>query len=378
MGKSRVAIVRCPSYEQRRVDSAVRRAIEILGVEIPRNKTVLIKPNVILPKNPEHAATTHPAVVEAVCKILKERKCEIIIGESDGSGMTEIGFKNSGIGEVARKYGAKLVAFEKDKKVKVRLKSNKIVKEAFLPETVVKAEFIINLPKLKTHSLTKYTGAVKNMFGIIPGATKAMYHSIAPTEKKFSEILVDVYSLRIPELCIMDGIVGMEGMGPTQGNPKRTGLILASSDGVALDFIASRIIGIDPNQVHHIASAFMRGLSEKEEVEAVTENRVLESLEEYEVRYKRAPELNGLLSILGQKAISIFAPKPVLNRSKCTGCKVCYTHCPVNAISFEKGYPEIDRKKCIRCFCCAELCAYHAMTVEKTTPLTILKRIIGR
>ncbi|MEM0231292.1 MAG: DUF362 domain-containing protein [Candidatus Woesearchaeota archaeon] len=376
--KSLVSVVRCNSYKLKEVESAVRKSLEMLGVEIPKRKNVLIKPNIILPKEPEYSATTHPALVEAVCRILKEKQCRIIIGESDGTGLTELGFKRSGIEEVAKKYNAKLVAFEKDKKIRIKRKHNLIVKEAYLPETLIKADFVINLPKLKTHSLTKYTGAIKNMFGIIPGGTKALYHSLAPTEKRFSEVLIDVYNFRIPDLNIIDGIVGMEGMGPTQGTPKKSGLIIASTDGPALDLVASRIIGLEPERVYHIQKAFERKLSDKNNIEIVGEDGKVESLGRYYIKYKRAPEAGSLLSLLGRKAINAFAPRPILMREKCTACRVCYKHCPVDAISFKRGFPEINRKKCIRCFCCVELCIQKAMVVEKTTLLSIIKRLIGK
>jgi len=378
MGKSRVAIVRCASYDLADVYSAVKKAVEISGARIPRNATVLLKPNVLSPKKPEFAVTTHPAIVDAVCKLLKEAKCRIIIGESDGVGMTEQGFEVSGIKGVADKYKARIVIFEKDLKVRVHNGKNRVVKEIFLPKALMEADFIINLPKLKTHALTKYTGAIKNMFGTVPGATKSMYHKTAPTEEKFSEALVDIYTFSKPNLVIMDAIVGMEGMGPGNGTPKKTGLVLASADGVALDSVASSLIGLNPEDIFHIKYAFQRGISDRAAVETFgEEGRISEQgLREYSVKYNKAPAVNKNLMALGQRLFAVFSPRPVLTRNKCTGCMVCVKHCPVNAISFKK-YPQIDRKKCIKCFCCAELCAYGAMNVEGPRMLEILKKALG-
>ncbi len=377
-GKSRVGVVRCNSYSQKEVYDAVKKALSIMNFRFKKGMTVLLKPNIISPKKPELAVTTHPAVVDAVCRILRENNCKIVIGESDGAGTTKKGFEVSGIGKVAKKYGAKTIVFETDAKVKVKNRKNLVLKEFFVAKTLKDADLIINLPKLKTHTLTKYTGAVKNVFGVIPGATKTLYHKKAPDVNRFSHLLLDIYQSVKPQLNIMDAIVGMEGLGPGAGTPKKTGYIIASRDGVALDFVASKLAGFVPETILTIDYAFKRGISKKDEIEIFGKKGKINDykLKRMIVPYKKAPETNDRLMAFGQWVFAMLSPRPEVIKEKCTGCMVCVKHCPVNAISFKK-YPRIDRKKCIKCFCCAELCAYDAMKVKENNIIKIPKSIIS-
>jgi len=377
-GKSRVGVVRCNSYSQKEVYDAVKKALSIMNFRFKKGMTVLLKPNIISPKKPELAVTTHPAVVDAVCRILRENNCKIVIGESDGAGTTKKGFEVSGIGKVAKKYGAKTIVFETDAKVKVKNRKNLVLKEFFVAKTLKDADLIINLPKLKTHTLTKYTGAVKNVFGVIPGATKTLYHKKAPDVNRFSHLLLDIYQSVKPQLNIMDAIVGMEGLGPGAGTPKKTGYIIASRDGVALDFVASKLAGFVPETILTIDYAFKRGISKKDEIEIFGKKGKINDykLKRMIVPYKKAPETNDRLMAFGQWVFAMLSPRPEVIKEKCTGCMVCVKHCPVNAISFKK-YPRIDRKKCIKCFCCAELCAYDAMKVRENNIIKIPKSIIS-
>ncbi|MCX6710502.1 MAG: DUF362 domain-containing protein, partial [Candidatus Woesearchaeota archaeon] len=302
MGKSRVSIVRCSSYSQKEVYAAVKEALSIIDFRFSKGVTVLLKPNILSPKKPEFAVTTHPAIVEAVCKLLKEKKCRIIIGESDGAGTTKKGFEVSGIGAIAKKHGAKTIVFETDAKVKVKNRKNLVLKEFFVAKTLKDADLVINLPKLKTHSLTKYTGAVKNVFGVIPGATKTLYHKKAPDVNRFSHLLLDIYQSVKPQLNIMDAIVGMEGLGPGAGTPKKTGYIIASRDCVALDFVASKLAGFVPETIRTIDYAFKRGISKKDEIEIFGKEGKIndDKLKGMIVPYKKAPETNDTLMAFGQ------------------------------------------------------------------------------
>jgi uncharacterized protein (DUF362 family)/NAD-dependent dihydropyrimidine dehydrogenase PreA subunit len=376
--KSKVAVVKCESYNISKVYSAVKKAVEISGFVIPKKCTVLLKPNILMPKAPEYAITTHPSIVDAVCRLLSENKCRIIIGESDGGGNTFLGFEASGIKKVADKYRAKLVAFEKDEKRRTACRKNKVLKEIFFPKTVLDADLIINLPKLKTHSLTKYTGAVKNMYGTIPGATKSIYHRMAPEEKKFCELILDIYDNVRPGFTIMDGIVGMEGAGPSTGTPRESNLIIAGKDGVAVDYISSKLIGFDPNEIFTTSLAFKRKISDEKGISAFGEKGRLDErdLKNYYAPYKRLPVFNSRLMIFAMNVFSSLAPKPVVSKRKCVGCRVCEKHCPVSAITFDK-YPVIDRKKCIKCFCCIELCPYKAMTLKTSILLLWMKGASG-
>jgi len=353
----KVAIVKCNDYNQKNVDKAVEKALCLIGFEFEKGQKVLIKPNVVgaFPKK-QIATTTHPAVVEAVCKILKKKGCKIFIGDSPFTD-PECSFKSSGIDKIAKKYG-KLVIFEQDKLVNIRDKKAKVLKRFQIAKTVKNVDLIINMPKLKTHVLTKHTGAIKNLYGLIPGGVKQRTHKKAKGDKKFSDVLVDIYQNIKPELTIMDGVIGMEGEGPTSGDIVKSKLILASKDGVALDIVACEIMGIKPKDSNVIKSAIKRKLYPGFKFEFVSD------------KLKKIPKLKFDIPTSTEKKAAkkqlavMFKEKPiVVDEKKCIRCGLCARKCPAKAITL-KPFPTIDRKKCIRCFCCIEICPQDALSLK--------------
>lgn len=355
VGKEKVAVLKCSSYEQKKVDKAVEKIFELLDFKIKRGVKVLIKPNVVgnFPKT-QIAATTNPALVEAVCKILKRQNCKIFIGDSPFTN-AEQSFKASGIDKVANKYGKKII-FEQEKLINVKDGQAKVLKNFNVAKIVKDADLIINMPKLKTHSLTKYTGAIKNLYGLIPGGAKQRTHLKAKGDKKFSNILVDIYQNVKPELTIMDGIVGMQGEGPTSGEPVKTGLILASKNGIALDIAASKMIGLNPKSVYMIREAVKRKIYSGFKFEVVEEKLP-------KLKFKIP---SNQCKFRAKKMICrLFREKQIVcDTKKCVKCKMCANHCPAKAISMTP-YPVVDTKKCIRCFCCIEICPQNAMGFKK-------------
>ena len=188
----KVAIVKCKSYKQSEVDKAIAKVLKLGEIEFPKRKKVLIKPNIVVcnAKNPI-AVLTNSSIVEAVCKILKKNNCQIYIGESSFMD-TDVAFKKSGIERVAKKYG-KLIIFEQDKLVKIKDAKAKVLKNFYVSKTLKNVDLIINIPKLKTHQLTKYTGAIKNLYGCIPGGMKQKFHKKARGEKILDFIIMYSY-----------------------------------------------------------------------------------------------------------------------------------------------------------------------------------------
>lgn len=353
--KEKVSIAKCHSYEQEEVDKAVKEALNLIGFKFKKGMKVLIKPNIIgsFPKN-QIAATTNPSVVEAICKILKKNKCKIFIGDSPFTN-EEQAIKASGIDKVAEKYGT-LVIFEQDKLVKIRDKDAKVLKEFEIAKTIKNVDLVIDVPKLKTHTLTKYTGAIKNLYGCIPGGMKQTLHGKARGEKKFSKLLVDIYQNILPELSIMDAVVGMEGDGPTSGTSKHVGFILASKNAVALDIAASKMIGYKPKKIYAIEEAIKRKLYPNYAVKILGVNKFPE------INFKKPRNIlrRGVQKLMDK----IFKEKPIIvDKAKCTRCATCAKHCPMHAITLNP-YPEVNKKKCIRCFCCMEICPQHALSLK--------------
>jgi uncharacterized protein (DUF362 family)/Pyruvate/2-oxoacid:ferredoxin oxidoreductase delta subunit len=354
----KVVIVNCKSYKQEEVDKAIKKILTLLDFPVKeyKGKKILIKPNVLgyFKENPENVVT-HPALIQGLLKVFKKAK----VGESSAMD-TENNLRKLGF------WKFKPVIFEEGKLVKVEDDSLKIMKNFYLPEIVKESDLIINLPKLKTHTLTKMTGAIKNLYGCIPGGVKQLLHREAVGEKKFSHLLVDIYSHIKPGLNIMDAVVSMEGEGPSSGTSKHTGFLLASRNAISLDIVASKMMGYRPKQIVMIKDAVKRGYASWD-VKIAGDVREIPNLRfEKPNRFKRAMVNAALLGMTKEK-ISC-------NKEKCIKCGVCMRHCPKRAITLNP-FPEIDTKKCIRCFCCIELCPEHALYLQDNILRKIVKKL---
>ncbi len=352
----KVSVVRCDNYQQKNVDKAIEKSLEMINFDFSKykGKKVLIKPNVVgaFPKK-QIATTTNPSLVEAVCKILKKNKCEIFIGDSPFTN-PEASFKASGIEKVAKKYG-KLIIFEQDKVVSIKNKKGKILKGFKIAKTFRDADLIINMPKLKTHSLTKFTGAIKNLYGIILGGMKQKIHMKAGDENRFSQVLIDIYQNFNPQLSIMDGVIGMEGEGPTSGDAVNSKVILASRNEIALDIICCKMIGINPESIGYLNEAIKRKLYPDFNV------NVIGKLPKFKFKIPSSQIISKTRKVLKK----MFTEKPIVcDTTKCIKCGLCMNHCPAKAITMTP-YPIVNPKKCIRCFCCIEICPQDAMMIKK-------------
>jgi uncharacterized protein (DUF362 family)/Pyruvate/2-oxoacid:ferredoxin oxidoreductase delta subunit len=354
---AKVAVVKCSSYDQKKVDKAIARALKLIDYKFKRGMKVLIKPNILgtFSKSRQKLITTNPVLVDAVCKILKKAGCKIYIGESSFM-KTDVAFKTSGIEKVAKKYAVKgkPIIFEQEKLVKIRDSKGKILKNFPVAKIVKSADLIINMPKMKTHSLAHVTLGIKNLYGVIPGGLKQRLHNKAGGDK-FSEILVDIYQNIKPELNILDGVWGMDGHGPSTGSPQKAGYILASENTVALDIAGASLMDFKPSKIPAICLAVRRGLYPGYKFE-------LKGMSKLPVVHFRKPTKGKTVSRL-RKLFSGERPI-VCDVQKCIKCGTCAEKCPAKAIKLEP-YPVIDKKKCIRCFCCMEICPVHALSLGK-------------
>tara|TARA_Y100000310_G_scaffold327605_1_gene394226 strand:- start:17 stop:1171 length:1155 start_codon:yes stop_codon:yes gene_type:complete len=374
--KTKVSIVKCEDYDEERVFNAVKKAIDDIGFKFIEKSKVLIKPNVLSQHKSEDSITTHPSLVDAVCNILKGRGCEIIIGESSGfymDGGTQRGLELSGIDGVAKKYNAKLIPFEEAEIRKINDPDAKVLKEINLAKPVFEVDLVINMPKLKTHGLMRYTGAVKNLLGTMPGGLKQKCHLIAKDEDDFGNLLLDIYRHIKPQLNIMDGVIGLEGEGPgSAGIPKETGLILASKNAIALDIVAEQIIGFKPEDVTTTKYAIERGLfSSFDDVEIVGEF--------VKVDYKKPKNINSLLpGFLKTFVFRSAIVYPEIEIGRCKNCMVCVNVCPVKTIKVKEQDSEkivyVDKKNCISCYCCHELCPHNAIDLKSSRFISILRK----
>ena len=249
---NRVSIIRCPDYYGTK--KAIAEALELVGgLEniIQPGDRVLLKPNILAASSPENAVTTHPSVVASMCEFVLQAGGKPVVGDGAGisrPGATSKALKASGIEEAARKAGAEIVNFETAGFTLVDVPDPLQFRKLYIANPVLEADVVISLPKLKTHELTYYTGAVKNFFGTLPLKCRKEAHLLGKREL-FGEAVADVYSVVMPAFAVMDGIIGMEGDGPSHGKPINSGVILASQDCVSLDIVAAEMIGFEPLKI---------------------------------------------------------------------------------------------------------------------------------
>jgi uncharacterized protein (DUF362 family)/Pyruvate/2-oxoacid:ferredoxin oxidoreductase delta subunit len=370
-----VSVFACETYDSgtvRRAVTGVLAPLGGIGRFVHPGMQVLLKPNLVSAADLERAVTTHPAVVQAIAELVRAAGATVLIGDSPG-GPVENGprvWRKSGMAEVADRTGARLVHF--DGVVWKRLDGANGPQDYFVARPALEADLVINLPKLKTHILTLYTGAVKNLFGAIPGTRKREVHCRAPGVRDFSQALVDVLELVRPGLTLMDGVLGQEGNGPGMGGtPRRYGCLAASADPVALDTVIAQALGYRPGEVLHLPQASVRGLgvSDLDAVRVVGDRRALEF---GAVRLPGARWYFRVPSWVSAPVHRAIRVRPRLVPSACAGCSACVKVCPREAITPGQP-PRFDLDRCIGCFCCAEVCPQGAITPHRN----LIARLVG-
>lgn len=363
-----MAAVRCRTYRDGNVLEALREAVTLLGgMErfVRPGEKILVKPNLLAASLPERAVCTHPEVVRAVVMLVQEAGGLPVAGDSPGVGSLERVAAECGIARVCEETGAPLVSFRET--VEVSYPQGAICKRFTLAAPVREVDGIISVAKLKTHGLTAFTGAVKNLFGCVPGTYKPQFHLRLQQVEDFAGMLVDLYSLLRPRLSIIDGVVGMEGPGPRNGHPRPVGVILAGADGVAVDAAASFIIGLDPLRVPttRIASQRGVGVGNPDSIEVagtpLTELRVADFLHST----TGAANTTRLPPALSRWLQRQLTARPSIRRDLCTGCETCRHGCPPGVIELVDGKARVRDEGCIRCYCCHELCPKDAVALRK-------------
>lgn len=371
---SEVVLKYCPEYSSN-LEAVLREGLEEIG---GMNKFVLpgqrvfLKVNLLMKKSPEEAVTTHPAVVEAVVRLVQEAGGIPIIGDSPGGPYTQKALKGiyarSGLLEVAERTGALLN--ENVEQVTVPYPLGRTSKSLTVTKSIVDADVIIPISKLKTHAMMTFTGAVKILFGIIPGMLKAEYHLKMPNIDDFASLLVDICDWANPSLSIMDGVVGMEGDGPSSGKPRHIGALLMSTDPFALDVAACNLIGLKPGFVPTIRAAQQRGfVSSMEEVILKGDNDSIWNIRDFTLPKTAAVNFLDHLPIpdgLNKFIVGQVRPFPAFDHDICVSCGDCAANCPPKALVFDdRRKPQVDLQACIRCFCCHELCPQKAVDIRK-------------
>ncbi len=373
---SKVALVPCADYDEARVAAAVRQSFDHLGglAQFVRpGQTVLIKPNALMGASPDHAVTTHPAVIAAVVRAVIAAGGLAVVGDSPGNAYANVErtMAETGIKAAAEAAGGVMVYFQNEGVTRLQSPSgSRLMPRLPIANAVLDADVIINLAKLKTHGLTLYTGAIKNMFGSVPGFNKAQFHINCQNPRDFAAAIVDVFELTRPEFNLIDAVVGMEGRGPSEGTPRRLGALIASDDAVAADAVGSYLMGYDPLAINTTEIAYQRGLGEADLARIEIVGAGLETL--LQTDWQRARNLNQLIQALPPALFRFCAGqisiKPAIDQAKCTRCRICLKNCPAKTINYDpaRKQVEIDLRNCIYCFCCHELCPAQAIELRKS------------
>lgn len=383
MEKELISIVK---VKDNQVQKAVFEAFELIGASKLMAKAgmkILLKPNVLSAKEPEKGVTTNPEIIRAVIRWLKQfNPSKIYCGDSAGGiapGTTEKALKICGIAQVCEEEGALCIPLEKTERKIYKVENPLVLNEISTSSLFDEVDLTINLPKIKTHGLCILTCCVKNLFGILPLGNKPATHARFPKLFDFNSALCDIYSVASPELTLIDGIVAMEGSGPSNGDLVNMDIVIAGYDPIALDTTVCKITGINPDIVTTIKQGEKRGLGSSDLSKIKFKGESIESV----YRKFKLPKMAGGVSIALPRKLAEYVSKTVFqstvhfDKEKCKVCGTCWKNCPTHAISppaeKKKGsLPIWHRSKCITCYCCAELCPYDAVDFKVNTVKNIL------
>ena len=372
----RVHLTRCTDYAG--VAQALPRLLDGvggMGAFVKAGQSVLIKPNLLTDVRPEEAVTTHPEVVRALIRLVKAEGAIPWVADSptNVANLQKV-WDRTGMQAVCLEEGVPLVNLEKAGSERFDVRGIRFT----LAKPVLEADAIITVPKVKTHVLTGLTGAVKNMYGAVPGMQKTSLHKLYPRVDDFSRMLVAAYGRVKPVLAVADGVVGMEGNGPSAGTPVKLGFLAASADPVALDAVLCRALGLDVLKVLHLQMAHRAGFGEVEGSRIAVEGDGTAALE---------PRLHRLPSTVPTHLIPRWAVRfvnPLIWHrpsftDRCVLCGQCVKACPAGALRMEPGSrPTLSPAECIECCCCHEVCPPHAIEMVPSPVIRLIRRLRGK
>ncbi|MEN3011703.1 MAG: DUF362 domain-containing protein, partial [Dictyoglomus thermophilum] len=262
-------------YEKESLKDKIRNALKYFDLPEFKAKRILIKPNLLMASSPDKAITTHPVLIEAIIEVLKEKEVgEIFIGDTPGNTSTNLDYlyKITGMKEIAERQKVNLVNLYTYGVINIK---SEVAENIPITKFIKDVDYIINVPKLKTHTFMLMTCVIKNTFGLVPGMNKSRMHAIAINPENFAKILVEIFNEVNPIINIVDGIVGMEGEGPSAGNPRKFGKIIIGKDPVAVDVISSLLLGYKPEEIYTNVIAHKKGLGEIEldKIEVIGEEK---------------------------------------------------------------------------------------------------------
>lgn len=359
-------------YDQDKINSAVEKMmmeLDILSDLRPEMK-VVIKPNLIMAKPTSVPATTHPAVIRGVAQWLRKNGINnVTLAESSGGPYMAEYMKT-----IYRVCGilplADVLTINEDFSSRPVNTQEGFKNHSFNMITpIIEADYIINICKLKTHSMTGVSAGIKNLFGVIPGLEKPQLHYMWPDIEDFSNMILEIAQTVKPNLTVIDAIDAMEGNGPTGGTSHPLGLLLGARDFYTQDYFATTLMKIDPSNIVMIRQAMEKGLVHKDEIE-LRGDAIPEGLTPFEIPDSRKLDFSNFMpgplgKIFAKIAAKVLKSFPKVDNSKCIGCAKCAESCPQKIIKIKNKKAVFPRKGCISCFCCQEMCPAKAISVKK-------------
>jgi len=363
---NKLAIRKCKEYDLHEVFDIISEIYKNTDGPDVKGKKVLVKPNILTDDDPVKCISTNPVVVEAMVRFLQSEGATVVIGDSPAVHTQRFRGEKSGIYKVCESTGAKWVDFMASP-IEKSLRKGKIRVAAITQQV----DLIISLPKFKNHELVYFTGAIKNTLGLVPGFSKGKQHALHQDRSKFGEFLVDLNEAVTPDYFLMDAIMGMEGPGPGRGWPVEIGLLIGSTNPLALDITASRIAGYEPLIIPTSRAAFFRKKWLQSEDDIIYDGPEMDSIIKKGFTKIPISTTNNIALKFVMKRIKFLKKlerRPVFIHENCTGCQKCVNICPVNAIAplpLNKKHIILTDKKCIRCFCCSEVCTDNAVQIKR-------------
>jgi len=378
---AQVAVTRCPDYDPTALKHALADALNLigsLGSVVKPSHRVLLKINHLGSHHRiDSAINTHPEFLRVVVELVREITPDVVVADGlDVRGFD--GFTSSGTLEICRQLDVELLNFRGAGYREVTCSDFETIDRVPMACAALDADVVITLPKLKTHMLCLMTNAVKNNYGFVPLRLRVNYHRQFADPDVFSNLVVDLFRARVPELAIVDAVDALEGTGPSRGGvPKRLGLVLAGRDCLAVDAVSAAIMGLEPAEVATNAHAARRGLGEADLAKIdVLGERIEDVRSPFRLPASRLL-VQGVLRRLPAWVMRFFGAFsgsmrefPRVVRDHCIGCGLCVRHCPEDAVTLVDGKAVIDRERCIACFCCQEFCESDAIGVRR--------RLLGR
>jgi len=382
MNSNLLAMQKCQTYEQPQVDAALRRLLEPLGgigTFVEPGHKVLLKPNMLSCKDPDKAATTHPAVIEAVARLCIEAGARVFIGDSPPSifGRTEDFWNRTGFARAAANSGAQLVCFENDDKKPLSFTSNGRQLTVYATRHCFDADLVINLPKMKTHNLTRITGAIKNLFGLLPGLAKAQWHKAFPRPVEFSNFMVDLAQQLPCHLTIMDAIEAMDGQGPSGGRVVKPGVLMAAASPVTVDIGFCAVVGLTPAEVPMLVRCRQLAWGPTAVDQLEIAGTPLSELKFKDYRVPRLVPTSFIPEWLLDFGRKLAWAGPALLPNLCIKCGRCQKICPADAIEIGANGAMFNKDRCISCFCCMEVCPVDAIEMQTSCLLGLIFKMRG-